>query len=69
MSTTRGAQELNDAMDSLTVTVLRVKAERDELLAVLQEIVRLWDSPKEKAALSYLNLEAAKAVIAKAEGK
>lgn len=67
-----GTQEPHVAMDRLTVTALRVKAERDELLAVLREIVRLWDSPKEKDALSWQVLEAAKSAltkIANAEGE
>lgn len=39
-----------------------------ELLAALSEIVRLWSGPKEKEHLSYIQLEAAKAAIFKAQG-
>jgi len=44
----------------------RLIAAAPDLLAVLQAIVEAWDSPKEKAALSYTHLEAAKFSIRKA---
>jgi len=46
----------------------RLIATAPELLDALQAIVAAWDSPKERAALSYVHLEAAKDVIAKAIG-
>jgi hypothetical protein len=46
-----------------------IQAAAPELFQALQSIVIAWDSPKEKAALSYTHLETAKFAIAKAEGK
>lgn len=60
-------QELNESFDSMAAKVLRVKSERDELLAVLKIIVEAefgsWDAPKG----TYW--ERAQKAIAKAEGR
>jgi hypothetical protein len=58
------AQELNASMDRLSVTVLRVKAERDELLAALKCAM-----PFLRSSFAYEEVEIAEAAIAKAEGK
>lgn len=47
----------------------RLIAAAPDLLAALQAIVMAWDSPKERAALSYAHLETAKNAIARAEGR
>jgi hypothetical protein len=58
-------EQLNDSFDSLAQSALRVKAERDQLLAALKDLIR--QLPTDERLADY-NLDFAESVLLKVEG-